>query len=471
MPQQHSVYAVFTPATQARVNLVERPAVNDRLVQALRTPGTQLVVFGESGSGKSTLIQAKLRELYTGHVTSRCTSATTFAGLLLDGFDQLAPFYADVSGATDTRGRTATLSADFQAVRAGVALSRSTATSEQSRRALPPQLTPQRLAEFMGARGLCWVIEDFHKVAVDEKTAVAQTFKVFSDAAAEFEAVKIIAVGATESAREVVQYDSEVRHRVAEILVPLMTADEIEGIVDNGERLLNVDMSSMKSNIVLYSIGVPAVAHQLSLNACVSRGVEVTQTGTVTMSGSDFNTAVRMWLEDSSDSLKAAFDKALMRHRIRQYDNCQLILTALADGPLTGLLHAEILEKIHQSEPSYPASNLTLYLSQLTTEERGEILLKAPDGRYRFSDPLHHTYAKARLLEPESATTDQSLYSYLISTLGTVAFDFNASTDWISRRLSPSVYYMSWDTMQGSVETIGRAEARDVRASGRDDHT
>jgi hypothetical protein len=100
----YSVYAVFTPTSQARINFVERKAVNDQLVDALRTPGKQLVVYGESGSGKSTLLLKKLEETYPDHITSRCSSSMTFNQLLLDGFDQLDPFY--VASSSTTRGRS-----------------------------------------------------------------------------------------------------------------------------------------------------------------------------------------------------------------------------------------------------------------------------------------------------------------------------------------------------------------------------
>lgn len=61
MAEVYSVHAVFTPTTQVRVNFVQRSSVNDRLVDALMTPGKQLVVYGESGSGKSTLLLKKQR--------------------------------------------------------------------------------------------------------------------------------------------------------------------------------------------------------------------------------------------------------------------------------------------------------------------------------------------------------------------------------------------------------------------------
>src|SRR5688572_14807734 len=92
MSSMTSVFDVFTPTTQANINFVARDAVNDRLVDAIRTPGKQLVVYGETGSGKSTLLQRKLNELYTDHITTRCSSTSTFESILLDAFDQLDKF-------------------------------------------------------------------------------------------------------------------------------------------------------------------------------------------------------------------------------------------------------------------------------------------------------------------------------------------------------------------------------------------
>jgi len=93
MSEIFSVFRVFTPTTQARVNFVPRVAVNDQLVDALRTPGKQLIIYGESGSGKSTLLLKKLEELYPGHITTRCSTGTLFEQLLLDAFDQLDQSY------------------------------------------------------------------------------------------------------------------------------------------------------------------------------------------------------------------------------------------------------------------------------------------------------------------------------------------------------------------------------------------
>ena len=395
-----SVYDVFTPTTQARLNFVPRPSVNDALVSALMTPGKQLIVYGETGSGKSTILQRKLEELYPAHVTTRCTSGMTFDQVLLNAFDQLGPFYMSEASRLSSTERRGGLSAEFAGIKASMEAAHQLSGTAVWTRAIPPQLTVQRLGEFIGAAGRCWLLEDFHKVDDSEKRYLAQALKVFSDLAADYRDLRLIAVGATDTAREVVEYDPEMRNRVSEVLVPLMSDEELGEIVDGGAELLNVDLNALKNSFVRYSMGVAAVTHQLALNVCFNEGVLETQSDPFVFETRHLEGSLQKWVDDSSDSVKAKFDAALRRHRVRRFDNTRLILAAMAQGPIEGMLQGEILSSIKTDEPDYPASNLTLYLRQLLTEQRGSLVILSPDGRYRFVDPLHHTYAKVALRRP-----------------------------------------------------------------------
>ncbi len=237
----YTVFDVFTPTTQASLNFVDRPTVNDQLVDALRTPGKQVVVYGETGSGKSTLLQNKLAQLYEGHVITQCHTTMIFEQIVLDASDQLAPYYSDTEGGGSSRSSKGSLKPEFAVIKAGIETQNDKSQSSSRKRLLPPQLTPQRLGRFLGEENLCWVIEDFHKVAADQKTFLAQSLKVFCDLARDLRYVKIIAIGATDTAREVIEYDQEMANRVAEVHVPLMTDEETRSILTGGEALLNVD--------------------------------------------------------------------------------------------------------------------------------------------------------------------------------------------------------------------------------------
>jgi energy-coupling factor transporter ATP-binding protein EcfA2 len=396
--QRVSVFDIFTPGTQAKVNFVPRnDSVTTQLVDALNTPGKQIIVYGETGSGKSTLLLNKLQQVYTNHITTQCTTATTYESLILDAFDQLGPYYVQ----TKTKGRAKSVSpsigADFRLIKASIDANLSSSEGVGQARVLPPQLTAQRLAQFLGAQEMCWVIEDFHKMPATEKSPFSQSLKVFCDTSAAFPKVKAIAVGATETARQVVEYDREMRNRVAELLVPLMTDKEVEKILTNGQALLNIDLSALVIPIVRYSVGVPGVCHQLALNACLAKGINQTCRERISFTSDDLMPAMERYVGDLSDTLKASFDVALKRHKVKKFDNCRLILQALARGPLEGLTYQEILANIRRVSSDYPPGNLTSYLRALQSEERGAIIRQGLNQRYRFVDPLFHTFAQMTL--------------------------------------------------------------------------
>jgi hypothetical protein len=240
-----------------------------------------------------------------------------------------------------------------------------------------------------------------------EKRALSQSLKIFSDLSADYPDVKILAIGATETAREVVEYDPEMTRRVSELMVPLMSEDELDAILRNGQDLMNLDFSPISEEIVRYSMGVPSVCHQLALNVCLESGEMLTSPERREFGDDELKPAVERWIRESSDTLKASFDRALQRHRVRKYDNCRLILSALASGPLTGMLHSDILGEIQKGYPEYPSGNLTRYLQELLGEDRGNFLRLGADGRFRFTDPLHHTYARITLGAIEEAAPRQ----------------------------------------------------------------
>jgi hypothetical protein len=49
----------------------------------------------------------------------------------------------------------------------------------------------------------------------------------------EFRSLKIIAIGAVDTARQVIEYDPEMKNRVSEIHVPLMLKEELKEIIDS----------------------------------------------------------------------------------------------------------------------------------------------------------------------------------------------------------------------------------------------
>jgi hypothetical protein len=398
MEKKHSAQEVFTPSRPAKIAFVERDSVNDKLVHSLNTPGKQIVVYGHSGTGKTTLVTNKLTQLYEFHITTRCMSNMKFDQLILDAFDQLEPYFTSEKGSELTTKTGFNLSAKYKSLQASISTQLDVKTTQKENRILPPQLTPQALGKFLGAHKACWVLEDFHKIHESEKSGLSQLMKVFMDLSDEYDELKIIAIGAVDTAREVVKYDPEMRNRVSEILVPLMTESEIYAIIEKGEKALNVRFSEeIKKLIAKHSNGLASACHQLCLNMCHAADILETLSGDPKpLTKEHLEKAVKTYIEEESDSIKNAFDKALKKRRKAQYDNANIIIKALSSIEVGEAARADILKKIRLDEPSYPEPNLKYMLPKLCSPEYGEIVrFDSNSGLYSFSDPMYRVYAMA----------------------------------------------------------------------------
>lgn len=387
---------VFTPASPAIACYVPRgEKVNDKLVNALKTRGKQIVVYGHSGSGKTTLLLNKLNQIYSNHLTSRCMKTTTVESLMLDAISQLAPFYETEHATTKKSSTELQIESTFKEIKAGIKVSSASDATTKSGRLVPPQLNAHNLARLLGTQSLCWVIEDFHKVEIPEKQKLSQVMKIFMDCGAEYPQLKIITLGAVQTARQVVEYDDEMRNRVSEIEVHLMEPEEILEIISTGERRLNIEFSpNTKKLICKYSGGLPAVCHQLCLNACNAHGLTETSISKEKISNDDIKKAIETYVEETSDSIRSRFEKALKTNRKVKLPSAKILLECLIDFPDTGAGRFDLLQKIQQQTPTYNDAILKRTLTTLTDPSGCELIRYSQNsGLYAFSDPLYHAYA------------------------------------------------------------------------------
>ncbi|WP_147407236.1 AAA family ATPase [Arthrobacter sp. AG1021] len=393
----YHVHEIFTPTSKASLNYVERQDLHDQMYDALMTPGTQIIVFGESGAGKSTLLRRKLADFSKGSITTFCTKDSTYESILFAAFDELNALEISESFDSGDSQVVASISADAVLVKSALEATEKTSSSTKETRLLPPQLTPQRLAKMLSQRQYIWVLEDFHKVSDEVKTSIAQILKVFCDVADISGDVRVVLLGAVESAYQVVKFDPEMEDRVCEIEVPVLTDQELSEIITQGSKLLKVDMSEIKESIVDHSSGLAKVCHQLALTACRNAGVYQTMEQEVSVTPEHLHMAIKRYVNSSSDTLREKFDRAVDRKRVRKFDNGTIILGALCAGEKSGLNHAELMESITKDFPDYPSSNLTTYLNRMLDSD-DPIIRRVGQSKYRFSNPFLRSYAQFRIL-------------------------------------------------------------------------
>lgn len=399
---------VFTPSAPANKSYVPRPTQEDDLRRALATPGTQTVVYGESGAGKTSLTIRVLRGLDRPYVTTHCDTATTYEDVLASGLHKIAARKPAGNKSIDTRvlhGKGGIP----EVIEAGTEWQ----ISEENETApfVDAPKTAENLAELLGRKGLVWVIEDFHKTSPETKASLSHALKIFSDLGPDYPRTQVVVLGAADTPVEVWGTpEANLRDRLAYIELPPLNDDELGAVLDTGAQVLNVDFSAVRNEIIRHSVGLAGITHGLAHECCYVAGVQERRSAIVAIDTTTLATAKANYSRTRQVEIKDRFDKALLVKRSRTYDNHTIILKALAALGEHGGTHAEIYAAIKRDYPQYPSGNLTLYLRELQTEDRGAIVRKTRTGQFRFEKPLMHSYAR-QLFNIASAEASDDFWS------------------------------------------------------------
>jgi hypothetical protein len=382
---------VFTPNTVAKLTYVKRDTIETDLEKYLSLPGKQIVVYGHSGSGKTTLLRNKLREVSQNFIRTHCENKTTFNDLILQAFDELNIFYIAEKTTNQQYSISNELKAEYTVISSKVNSTYTESQGDKSMRIVPPQLTPQKLSQFLGEINCVWLIEDFHKVSNEEKQRIADVIKIFIDSANDFAGVKIVCIGAVGTARELIEFDSNLNNRVAELFVPLLTVNEIETIVDKGFDLLNVSLDKdLKNKIVYYSNNLASITHQICYDLCFHSGIKSSRFFPKRLRSDSFKVAVNSYVRQNSDTYTKIYDTIL----------CQTygwnVLKAFEHLEKEFLSFDEIKQNIPNGKrPS--DEDLVAFLEQLSSAEYKELVrLDSSSKKYSIASPFFKAFLKMK---------------------------------------------------------------------------
>lgn len=386
---------VFTPSSIAKLTYIERKELEKDLEKFLDMPGMQIVLYGHSGCGKSTLVNNKLDELKIKKITTRCDSDTTFNDIIIRAFDKLDVFYNCERTNKNINSIKSEVSSKYKEI--GTLLS-STTTNENGtveRRALPLLLTPQRLAEFMGAVNCVWIIEDFHKVSTEEKKKIADVLKIFIDTANEFKEsnLKIICIGAVGTARELVELDTNLSTRIAEIYVPLLKEVELGEIIDKGFKLMNINhINGVKNKIIYYSNNLASICHQICYDICFNKEIFKTTVLAVNIYENDFQHSVSSYVRKNTDTFTKIYDK------VCSDINKKNIMIAIINTEKEYSSEVEIQKELKKLQ-AYSTKQLFMdNLNELCTIAFEEVLrFDRNSKRFSFSSPFFQAFVKMKL--------------------------------------------------------------------------
>lgn len=380
---------IFTPSTAAEINYIERPEIDTQLTSEMSIPGKQIIVFGHSGSGKTSSVRNLLRKNRYSFIRTHCESNTTFEQLILNAFDALNVFV--VSGKThkQTSVIQGNLASEYGSIKASIGSARTSENSTNYSRLLPPQLTPQKLAQFMGEGKIVWLIEDFHKVPANEKVRIADVIKIFVDNANDYSVSKIICIGACQSAHELIQLDPNLQTRVSEVSVPLLNDEEIESIITNGFKLLNIiPSSSLVEKLVYYSDRLGAFAHQMCMDICKGVKIEQTNSRKKYIYDDAFQYAIDGFITRSSDTFKSVYEAAV-KNELGWY-----ILKTFSRNSMRKLSLDEICKIVNKGKVSFGKKNIIDKLAELMSPSFNIIYYNPNSEKYALSTPFWHRFLR-----------------------------------------------------------------------------
>jgi hypothetical protein len=212
------------------------------------------------------------------------------------------------------------------------------------------------------------------------------------DCSNDYSMVRIICVGAVESARELLQYDNELSNRMAELYVPPMSRDELLRIVHVGLGLMNVELEKkdIENKITTYSNSLASVCHQLCYNMCYESGLIHNPVFCRELKESNLSNAVKSYLGTVSDTFTRNLERACTIPKCKS------------------LLHEIIEREEEYFDPKIDNNGKELsetrtmdrekILNQLAGIEYGEIIRKNQDSKlYSFTNPFFMTFLKMKM--------------------------------------------------------------------------
>lgn len=383
---------VFTPNTTASYTYIEREYIEEAFLKNIDINGRQIIIYGHSGSGKTTLTRRMLKRAGVNFIITHCESNTTFNELLLSAFDKLDRFYISQKESNRTYSVTSAMKAEYQSISVEVSKQNSISQTEISCRIIPPQLTPQKLAQFLGEVNAVWVIEDFHKISADEKIRLADVLKIFIDAANDYSTVKIICIGAVGSARELVNFDTNLYPRISELNVPLLNETEIKQIINLGCRYLHIEMSeSLIEKIVFYSNQLASLTHQMCYEICFKNDIRHTKFFRKHINDDQFKSAIQGYIDTNSDTLKGIYD-SITKNQLVWY-----ILKTVVSVEKESLSVQEIKSRINNKRHSFEEDAIIAELKNLSDETVGILRYNSNSEKYSISTPFWGAFLKMQL--------------------------------------------------------------------------
>jgi hypothetical protein len=269
---------VFTPGALPEYTYYNREKLNleARLVEAIETKGMISSVAGPSKSGKTVLCETVigtkgLLPVPGGGISDEPLFWKRLRGKLQLPVQQTASTSREKSAEFGAKGEAAIGLKVLAQAKGGVEGKLGTGSgSEQSAEYEGPDGI--ELLDYIRARGLTLLIDDFHYITPDVQRSLAEQLKEAARAGAQ-----IVTVSVSHRSDQAIRANPDLRGRVVTIDIPYWKPEELLAIPKAGFPLLNVDPDyKIVERLVTESLSSPQLMQALCLQFCREIGVEYT---------------------------------------------------------------------------------------------------------------------------------------------------------------------------------------------------
>lgn len=398
--RRDQVRVVFTPQSpiHRREFFVGRVQQINKLVDAIRQPGSHAIVYGERGVGKTSLVTILPPLLdfmqFAGLVTSKiqCNDGDTYESVCKKLMSNLTVTESNVVLSNSSNKLPLPDTLDLWL----------------SERPTPDEL--RRLILTLGGRHLIAIIDEFDRVANkgDITNMMANTIKLLSDT---LSPSTFIIVGIADTVEGLIAGHGSIDRCLTEVPMPRMNLGEMCTLIDTAVKELRMSIDDEATRYVCrIAQGLPSYVHLLgresALAAIDDREVHITKSHVVRGLHGALELVPGILIQDWDKATASAkpnnrFKQVLLACALAPKSELGLFPAGSVQAPLSA-----ITGKTYQI-PGYGAS-----LHLLTEERRAAILKKQGEShrwRYRFRNPLMEPYAimygiKHNLLTEELVT-------------------------------------------------------------------
>jgi hypothetical protein len=383
--------------------------LQDRVEDALREQGRQVVLFGLTGVGKTSLVGYLCRNRKIPYVRVEC--GPTFEAMMREALAKVVgheEIESIESGSTEV-GIGATL---YGLLRGDL---KSKTGSETKYERYPVSLATAAAEAFRLKKKKVLFLDNFENLlgkqhAAATSRALVELMKSFADRAAETgtDTPKVVVAGIPAVSEALIMLDEATARRTAQVEVPRMADAELDQILTRGEGKLGITFEGLLRDLIIQnSDGFPYYTHMFALH-CSRRAIHA---GRSDVKLDDFEASLASILADCDLELRTAYQAAVeTTGKVQMRKSIMEAIATMNDLEVPFKAIRESFLKLH---PEYGSIERLNFLSTAITPLKGDYGIladsgkpKSPNNKYRFVNPLMRGYVRLRMLKEAQGKFD-----------------------------------------------------------------